>query len=72
MGNDDDWDIVDGVPRLKPGIRLPRVGDVWQCDCDKTWVFTRGGRRGSVYVASNWQPETRRQRRKRLRQLDRH
>lgn len=44
-GEGDDWEVPEQspggwprAPRLKPGRRLPHVGDVWECErCGRWW-----------------------------------
>lgn len=53
FGTQDDWEFPTDLgrwdlraPELKSGVRLPRVGDVWECDeCGHWWVL-----RPSPYV----------------------
>ena len=70
FGTNDDWEYPDGivdehgwphVPQLKPGRRLPRLGDVWECDdCGRTWVLHPPPRYANgVSFENEWLPEGR-------------
>lgn len=65
FGTHDDWELIGSpsftAPNLKPGVRLPRMGDVWLCDCGQGWVLRPpAGRVGNlVIVAPEWGKETR-------------
>lgn len=63
MGTNADWEFPDGLgraPRLRDGVRLPHVGDVWECSCGWTWVLGPPARgQGYVSFVKEWRPETR-------------
>ena len=47
------------IPKLKPGVRLPVLGDVWECDCGQSWVLRPGGAVNGGRSSPRWTVEGR-------------
>jgi len=56
FGSNDNWIVQPGhPPRLRDGVRLPKVGDVWECDeCGERSVLRAGATRGGGYASASW------------------
>lgn len=70
FGTHDDWEVPErsdgdlmSPPDLKPGRRLPRVGDIWECDGCGRWWELRPSQYANILAPSwekKWRPWWRR------------